>query len=404
MNSLTKKQATLITLLVGFGCANTTMADYVGIFPPNGKQCSVSGINNSGLVVGNCSTGNITIPNSPWVALTPATPALLPRLAPAQPCSVGSISNAGWIVGECGGPDGANSAVVWDANDLAAGILKLLPRPGLIGLFPDVSTVPSAINQRGGVLGSSINRSGVSTVVLWGAGQSNARDVSSPGDNCIGVDLTYTLVNGRPVAATNCPDVNGTMTGKVAQHNGLLYISTPLPKPAGALTCVATSINDALQVVGGCKYPTAPFSRAAFWATPTSTPTLVPTLSGNSVSIASLLNNSAQAVVDYSDADGNASTAVWNVTAGTVNLVPTFTIGVGSSGVALADNGTLLVRGANSGSFTESATWDTSNGLQSFGFYSGGKNSMVGVISQDGSKIAGTAENSAQVYTAVVIQ
>lgn len=404
MNSFIKNNAIIATLLMGLGGAHTTMAAYVAITPPGGKQCSVSGINNGGVVVGNCSTGSITIPNSPWVALTPATPVLLPRLAPSQPCSVGAISNAGWIVGKCGAPDGADYAVVWDANDLPSGILKLFPRPGLIGLFPDVSTVPSAINQRGGVLGSSINRSGVSTVVLWGAGQSNARDVSSPGDNCRGVDLTYTLVNSRPVVATSCPDANGTMIGKIAQHNGLLYVSTPLPKPAGALTCIATSINDALQVVGGCKYSTAPFSRAAFWATPTSTPTLVPTLSGNSVSIASQLNNAAQAVVDYTDTDGNGSTAVWNITAGTVNLVPAFTVGVGSSGVALADNGILLVQGANSGTFTESATWDISNGLQSFGFYSGGKSAMIGVISQDGTKIAGTVEDSAQTYTAVMTQ
>ncbi|MCF5097865.1 hypothetical protein GIW56_26875 [Pseudomonas gessardii] len=122
------------------------------------------------------------------------------------------------------------------------------------------------------------------------------------------------------------------------------------------------------------------------------------------MSIASQLNNAAQAVVDYTDTDGNGSTAVWNITAGTVNLVPAFTVGVGSSGVALADNGTLLVQGANSGTFTESATWDISNGLQSFGFYSGGKNAMIGVISQDGTKIAGTVEDSAQTYTAVITQ
>ncbi|WP_236409595.1 hypothetical protein, partial [Pseudomonas gessardii] len=60
------------------------------------------------------------------------------------------------------------------------------------------------------------------------------------------------------------------------------------------------------------------------------------------MSIASQLNNAAQAVVDYTDTDGNGSTAVWNITAGTLNLVSALSVGGGSSGVGLAGKGNFL--------------------------------------------------------------
>jgi hypothetical protein len=122
------------------------------------------------------------------------------------------------------------------------------------------------------------------------------------------------------------------------------------------------------------------------------------------VSIATLLNNAGKVVVAYEDADGNGSTALWDTTGNSVTLVPAFTTGVGSSGVALADNGTLLVMGANSATDTQSATWDPVNGLQSLGFYNGGLNTMIDVISQDGSSISGAAEDSTQTITAVLVQ
>ncbi|WP_421553698.1 hypothetical protein [Pseudomonas yamanorum] len=393
----------VLTMLITLGCINTAWAALTPITPADGKQCRAASINNSTVVVGNCTSGDALIPSQPWVAATPTNAVILPRLAPAQPCTAAMISNAGWIAGDCGSPSGANFGVTWNANDLAAGIIKLQPRSGLIGLFPDISTRTVAMNQRGGVLGSSLNQSGVSTVVLWAAGKSTPQDVSSPGDNCRGVDINFTLFNGRPTAALNCPNANGTMTGKIARHNGLLYVATALPKPTGALTCVATAINDSVQVIGGCQYASAPFSRAVFWASPTSTPVAVPTLN-NSVSIATLLNNAGKVVVAYEDADGNGSTALWDTTGNSVTLVPAFTTGVGSSGVALADNGTLLVMGANSATDTQSATWDPVNGLQSLGFYNGGLNTMIDVISQDGSSISGAAEDSTQTITAVLVQ
>ncbi|MBY8948248.1 hypothetical protein J1G35_20520 [Pseudomonas sp. SH10-3B] len=404
MISACKAKHILAVALVASACKTTAMAALVAITPAAGLQCDVSDINNSGVTVGNCSTGNAAIPNQPWVAPTPGTAVILPRLAPSQPCSVGVISNAGWIAGECGSPTGAQYGVTWDANDLGSGILRFNPRPGLIGLFPDVSTRIAAMNQRGDVLGSSIDRSGDSTVVLWAAGTESPLDVSSARDNCSGVDISTPVGSGRPAAAINCPNSIGTQTGKIAQHNGLLYVATQLPTPAGALTCVVTGINNLLRVVGGCQYSTAPFLRAAFWASPNAAPTSVPSLTTSSVSIATSLNNSGQVVVTYEDVNGNISSAFWDTTAGTVTAIAAFTSGVGSSGVALADNGTVLVIGANSQTDTESATWTAATGLQSFGFYNSGKNTSIGAISQDGSKIAGSAEDSTQTNIAVRVQ
>ena len=66
-------------------------------------------------------------------------------------------------------------------------------------------------------------------VAATGPTNATPQRVSSYGDNCAGVDVNNTLINGYPSVVMNCPGANATPKPTVATWNGSSYGVTTSP-------------------------------------------------------------------------------------------------------------------------------------------------------------------------------
>lgn len=161
-------------LLLSAVSLTVNAAAYTNLGHEAGAQCETSGINDSGIAMGNCIPASASANNVPWLADTNTenSQVALKPLVAEQPCRALNISNAGWIGGICKNANNVNTAVVWNATTPNNTPTPLKPLPGVV--LPlraaDVKTIIMASNQRGDMVGWSISSNQELSTVIWLAG------------------------------------------------------------------------------------------------------------------------------------------------------------------------------------------------------------------------------------------
>lgn len=410
MKILTIKSAFFLMSAASFAafCLSANAATFIDLGHAAGAQCTATGVNDSGLAVGNCSQASTSVNNAPWVAnITTAGPQQpLAAMAAGQPCEVNGLSNAGLAVGSCKDASNVSFATVWSAATPGNAPLQLNPLPGTL-LFPllrpaDKSTTLAAFTQQGDILGSSLSANDVATVVFYNAGNATPIRVSNWGDNCVGVDV----INRGASIAMNCPNSSGIPIGQIAQLSGSNYSTTTLALPSGATNCTVSAINDQLQIVGACYYPNTAVnvSKTAYWATPSSSP-LVLTLSSGSKNRGMLINNSGspsspgRALVVRQDEQGRAQYLIWlplPTPIPAINFILPPAGSVWTEAVSMADNNIVVLNSTSTSQYPAGCTWDTTNGTQCLAPIGGGLISRFTSISRNGSFAVGDNVDNAQ--------
>jgi hypothetical protein len=376
-----------------------------------GAQCGASDVNDSGISAGVCSASNVNGPRVAWVAQA-GQELPLPALAVGRSCYASGITNGNAVVGQCLDLLGVNFAVVWNPGPSGAGVIsQLLPRPGIAGLFPDVSTTATAYNQNGDVVGVSGAGNRTSTAVLWRRGSTTVVGISVGNDNCIPVDVGEPVGTSNPTVLLNCPSGTGTVNAVIAVPGLLgLYQMTTLAKASGASFCTAGSMNAASRIMGTCVFPTAPTSRVAYWVSPAAVAS-APLLTVGSVPVKSsgaFLNAAGNIVLQYQTPDGksNAAYLAINSAGAVTNFVgiPPLHSGTTVRVTGFGDNGLVTVEGKNTNENAQAAVWDPAfpGALSPVPLYGGGASNRLSAVSKSGSYAVGVGRDSSHVENAVV--
>lgn len=367
-----------------------------------GAQCSASDVNDSGVVVGQCKPGNTNGSLVAWVSVAGAEISLAP-LAATKGCDAGGSTNSGAVVGSCTDANGVAFAVRWNSASPTSAPVKLAPLPGLLGLGADVSTVAGAYNQFGYIAGQSVSGNGSSTAVLWSPGGGTAIQVSARGDNCAAVDVVDTVAVDQPAVLLNCPSGTGTVTPKLATPTGLLgsYVTATLAKNGASTYCVAAAINTALQVLGSCVLPAAPFTRAAFWSTPSVAAVVLnlPNFTGDTVGKRNggmFLNDLGHIIYWYQMADGRRNVGYSDPVHNIVLPIPPLHVGATVMASGLGNNDLVVVAGENGSENTQAAIFNPASPavVTPVPLFGGGAHSVLSAISRSGSYAVGVADDS----------
>jgi len=395
-------------LLFCYG-AMATAATFVNSGGAAGAQCETVGGNDSAQLVGNCSSSTVSANSNPWYAASlPGPQQVLPPLVNGQPCTVSAIANSGWMLGSCTNAANLGFAVFWSAATPGASPIATLPLPGTL-LFPllrpaDVQTVPTALNQLGAALAQSISAALQATVVLYTPGNATPRRVSNYGDNCFGVDVNNTLVNGSPSIIMNCPGTNGTPIPTVATWNGSAYVLSSLTTAPGASYCAAEGMNDQRQVVGTCVFggTTGDVPQTAFWATPSSAPLLL-TMPLNAQNYAVALNNSGHVLAYGNDPTGIPKPLFWPDPTNSFTVQPIQPLPgcIHTSAVGFADNDTVAINCLNANQYSNGGYWTLATGSVTVPPLPGGLKSVLKGISRAGNITYGSATDATKNSNAV---
>ena len=385
-------------------------ATYVTSTTPAGVQCQTTWINDNAQAVGNCTTANVSAYSNAWYSATlVGAQQILPRLVSGQPCTANAISNNGWILGHCANAANLGFAVFWSAASPGNAPIATIPLPGTL-LFPplrpaDVQTVPSALNQQGTVLAQSISAELDETVVLYLAGNPTPRRVSNHGDNCKGVDVNNTPINGSPSVIMNCPDNNPALRPTIATWTGSSYTRTHLPSPPGASYCWATGMNDQLQAVGTCVFNNGTAGnepKTAFWATPTSAPLLL-TMPLNAQNQGIAINNLGH-ILAYGHAPTGFMQALFWIDPTNSFSVQSIQPLAGSNQavpVGISDNDTVGLNCLNSSQLLTGCYWTPSTGTVAMSPLPTGLESSLNGISRAGGIISGYSTDGGNNLSAV---
>jgi hypothetical protein len=396
------------SLLCGYG-VTASAATYVDSGGAAGAQCETVGGNDSAQLVGNCSSSTVSANSNPWYAATLTGPQqVLPPLVNGQPCTVSAIANNGLILGSCTNAINLGFAVLWSAATPSAAPIATKPLPGTL-LFPllrpaDVQTVPTALNQLGTALAQSISAALQATVVLYTLGNATPRRVSNYGDNCFGVDVNNTLVNGSPSVVMNCPGTNATPVPTVATWSGSAYVLTNLAVAPGASYCWAVGMNDQLQVVGTCVFSgtTGDVPQTAFWPTPSSAPLLL-TMPLNAQNYAVAINNSGHVLAYGNDPTGVAKPLFWPDPSNSfsVQSIQPLPGSIQTTAAGFADNDTVALNCLNASQYPCGGYWTPATGTVEVLPLAGGLKSGLNGISRAGALIYGSATDAAKNSKAV---
>ena len=409
-------------LLLSAVSLTVNAAAYTNLGHEAGAQCETSGINDSGIAVGNCTPASASANNVPWLADTNTenSQVALKPLVAEQPCRALNISNAGWIGGICKNANNVNTAVVWNATTPNNTPTPLKPLPGVV--LPlraaDVKTIIMASNQRGDMVGWSISSNQELSTVIWLAGDDTPKRVFSSllgllgyNDKCVPVGVSDSLSNGYPSIAMNCPRTNGITIPQVAKANVTTYTISSLPIATGANRCYVKGINNTLQSVGYCEYPDTATNpvRTAAWMTPTTAP-LTLTLSIKSKNAGRAINNSGVVLASRQDDTGRVSDLTWIPLAGLagIQLIQPPTGAVSTQAFGIADNNTVALN-SDVDQYLTGCIWSPATGgnaatthcLASIG---GGKKNWLSTFSQSGSYAGGVNLNSTQDMDAVAVE
>ena len=404
-----------MAILAGLlGTGYTTAAHAQTAYPdPTGySQCAASDINDSDNAVGACTPANASGAAAAWYAAAPGnTPTLLLPLVTGQACSADGVANDGIIVGGCVNTNNIPFGVIWTSS--TASPVQLQPLSLLqiqVTLLQvsitlaDVSTGATGYNQNGAIVGESVSPSGESTPVLYANGSGTPIPITGYASNCGAVDVNQTTVNGQPSVALDCPtnpssSNPGPSFGAIAQYTALLggYVVTALPLPSGATHCTVAGINDSLEAVGTCHSPAPDHPQTAYWATPTSTPTLL-TVSGSARNGGAFINASGNVVFEYQNSNGTGNAGFWNTSTNAVTLISPLTGGTRAVATGLGDNNKVTLTSETSASTEqpEAAEWTSSGGTVALGDLNGGKDSGVAGTNKGGTAAVIDGEGSTE--------
>ena len=406
-----KRAGIFIVVFMGTLSLAAQAASYVNLGHVGGPQCTALAVNDTGMAIGNCVSGNTSAITRPWLANVSGAivQQLLPVLANGQSCTAMGVANSGTISGQCLDANNVNFAVSWQVSSPSLGPKVLQPLPATL-LNPllrpgDVTTTPTAMNERGGIVGSSYSADGKGTVVIYAAtGNGAAQRVSDWGDDCVANSINYTLINSYPSIAMNCPNSAGTLSGTVAVRGSLGYSKVVLPLPPGANFCVAKAINDQSQVVGTCVFPdsNANVANTAFWASPASVPQLL-TLPINAKNWALDLNNQGNVLAARGDSSGFSQSLYWEPPTGTFGVRPILPPdgAVTTSAVELADNNSVVLNSTDGNQYARGCIWTPTSPALCLSPIPGGKKSNILAISQNGNYAVGVSNDVDQDDNAV---
>ncbi|MCF5667125.1 hypothetical protein GIV47_19395 [Pseudomonas marginalis] len=407
-NAITPMALIGVALFCG-NAATVNAATFISSGNAAGAQCETVGVNDNAQVVGNCSPFSVSANNNPWYAATPAGPQqILPPLVNRKPCRVEAITNSGWIVGSCSNATNRRFAVFWNTATPNSVPTKTAPLPGTL-LFPlfrpaDVQTLPTAVNQQGTVLAQSFNKSLLATVVLYTAGNATPRRVSSYGDNCSGVDVNNTLINGYPSIVMNCPGEDATPVPTIATWNGSAYVMTVLAVPPGASYCSAVGMNDQLKVLGTCFFnsSTDEVPQTAFWGTLTGLPDLL-TMPLNAQNHAVAINNAGHYVAYGNDPSGvDKPLFVQDPTDSfSVQSIQPLPGSIQTTVAGFAGNDTIALNCIDANQHPCGGYWTSATGTAAVPQLPSGSISQLNGINPSGSIVYGTALNATEDNKAV---
>ncbi|GLQ45995.1 hypothetical protein GCM10007862_10460 [Dyella lipolytica] len=399
----------ILTGLLSVGLTTSVHAQLSAIAnPPGEKQCATSDINDNDTAVGNCSPQNVYGPSEGFADNGDLVSPLQP-LVVGQDCSAGGVADNGTIIGECVDLNNKSFGVTWNAaNPLAAPVL-LQPLPGLLNLDPDVTTASTGYNQSGFVVGESISGTGNATPVVWNPSVSGGSPMmlATQGSNCEAADISDTALNGEPDAVLNCPlnptSANpGPMVAEISIYQpgllGLLgsYVATALPIPSGATHCTADGINKFNQIVGTCHFPAPDLPQTAYWASPTSAPTLltVPIGGNNARNAGAFINNAIPAAIvfHYQTNAGVTNPGFWIPSTNTVTLIPPLPGGLHAIAVCLGDNNTVVINSDIASEYGQAVVWTPTGGDLDEGDLNGGDNSAATSCNEQGTALSAVAE------------
>lgn len=414
----------VVACLLSVYATASSAATFTPVPSPMGKQCGVSDINNGGDTVGGCTSSNPSGADVAWYALRGGSQTALSTLVQGKPCAAMGITNGDVIFGSCMDTNGQPQAVSWSSP--SASPVKFSPRSAL--LSNGVIASLAAYNQHGDAAGYSLAGSRSSTAVVWQQGSTSPLVVASnllggilglDYDNCGVVDITEPT-SGLPPVAMNCPRTsdggNQAVVALPASSNS--YTLQNLALPPGAVQCSVSGINTSRNTVGTCIYlpdntatPAVTITKMAFWPTPTSAPTVVSLLANGSPlnNAGAAINDSGNMVMSYERIDGHSGVAYVAVGPGMSNpvttLVPPESPGTGIVATAFANNNAIALLGQDSNGYAHPALFNADGALTEalVPFLSGGTHAVISVLSQDGSKGAGSAEDSTHTDDAVTL-
>ncbi|WP_300627913.1 hypothetical protein [Pseudomonas sp.] len=413
MNSSVIRVAISIAVVTGASSLTVRAANYVNLAPAVGAQCMALAVNDSGTAVGNCSLGSASAVAQSFVANVNGSTAQqgLSALAPGQICTAMGVANSGTISGQCLDENNVNFAVSWQAATPTAAPKRLSPLPSTI-LNPllrpaDVSTTPTAMNERGGIVGSSFSAQGRGTVVIYAAtGNGTAQRVSDFGDDCVANSVNYTLINTYPSIAMNCPNSAGTLSGTIAIRGSTGYTKQTLQIPPEASLCTVKAINDQSQVLGTCLFPNSSTNvpKTAFWPSPTSAPQLL-TLPQNAANWAMDLNNAGKVLAARGDSSGISQSLYWDPATGSFGVRPIVppVDAVTTLAVELADDNTVVLNSTNGDQYATGCTWHPERSMQCLTPIGLGKKNNLLAISQSGGYAVGVSNDVEQNDNAVAV-
>jgi hypothetical protein len=397
-------------LLCGYGLS-ASAATFVSSGHAAGVQCETIGGNDSGQIVGDCSSTTPSANIGPWYSATLAGPQQkLAPLAAGQPCQVSAIANTSnnSIVGVCANSLGVLFGVFWNPATPAVTPTPMNPLPGTL-LFPllrpaDKQTTPTAQNQNGVVVARSLSASGVPTVVIYTAGNSTPERVSGWGDNCTGVDLTETLFGGRPLILLNCPGPDGPPVIKVARWNGSGYTLEPAKLPTGAIYCFAVDMNNQGRIAGTCTFPgsAADTRQTAFWEFYDQTPLLL-TLPLNALNHAVAINDLGHVLAYGKEPTGLDIPFYWQDPANSFTVQPVNPLPGNNliQAVGFSNNDTVALNCVNANQLSTACYWTPSAGTVAISPLTPGGSSNLNSISPAGAYAVGSSTDAAVNFDAV---
>ncbi|WP_152566227.1 HAF repeat-containing protein [Lysobacter antibioticus] len=356
-----------------------------------GQDCVGSAVNDFAVVVGSCTkTEGIT---AGFASLSPGTSVELPHLAIGRSCDAGAISNNGLVVGSCNDVDSVSQAVKW--TDLAGTPTVQQLRP----LGGDVKTVATAFNQDGAIAGVSISGVGTSRPVLWKAGTTNA--IALPvgllglsSSNCSPTDVVAGSGTG-PTVVGMCPDGRGKSRPMYWSPTGLLgaYVAALYAHPEGSDRCAVFQQISTGGSLGTCGFGLSG-ARTTYWQNP-ATPLVLTITDGAGRTLRNSgidMNASGQVLGQVQLRDEPALPFVWDTRNNNFTVIAPLPGGFSASGVAIGNNGLVLINSETEEGNLHSAMWTYQTGTVDLPPISGGDNSSATNISKNGCHGAGESE------------
>jgi len=379
------------TAVIGSVCADPVQADTLtDEGTAAGLQCSGNAVNDSGVVVGSCL--NTTGVPTAFVASTAGSETVLPPLVAGQACVANAITNTGTIIGGCGDATGRTQTVTWLASQPTTA-------PSVLASLGGIGTIPLGGNHQGAVVGASVNGTLIATPVLWPAGQTTPVALPGPGllglgnTNCVALDAAPGSGTAPPIIGV-CPDGSGRPAPVIWNPTGLLgaYVASMLPAPANSVSCVATRVNGASQVLGTCDFGPGVGPKTVRWSSATGPAAVLTAVNGSPRNVGVSMNANGAIIGQYLSADEVSLAFYWNPDANDVQAIPALSSGASAAVTTISDTSVVMGSSETDSGTGHAFKWTAAGGVVDLGTLTGGSNSSVSMISSNGCFATGDSE------------